>query len=220
MSVPFELPAYDPATMMNPATAVLVVGRRGRGKTTMMLHLLQGMADKLHACHVVCPISDTQEAFARQALPSHTIYDEFYSVLLEKICVDRGSHVPHIGVVLDDCVYDSEDFNKPMVRYFMQQGKTDNVFAMVSVEHIVDLPAYLRSVVNTVIVFPEADFEYRMLLRKTLLARAFYTDGELECAFQSLGQHEALVFDTNAHRKKRPHLFRIKAPVYASSFHD
>ena len=221
-----QLHEYDPMTMLRHDATVLVVGQRGSGKTVMMQYLLYCMAKKLDMAVVFCPTRDTRQEYERSVAKCN-VYAEFDKKQLSKICDAQkklsqricetsgkaGSEIPlrRVGVVLDDCMFDKAEMNGKTMRYLMMNGRHDNFFYLNGVQYIMDFPKDLRSQVDTVIVFPEANLEYREPLRKNLLG-VFQSDEELVRVFkEGLRQHEALVFDNKAFREKRNHLFFCKA---------
>jgi hypothetical protein len=235
-----RLHEYDPMTMMRHDATVLVVGQRGSGKTVMMQYLLYCMAKRLDTWVVFCPTRDTRQEYEK-CIPKCNVHAVYDKKLLGKICdaqkqlsplvigekkegegeeekKKEGEGLRRVGIILDDCMFDKAEIGGKAMRYLMMNGRHDNFFYLNGVQYIVDFPKDLRSQVDTVIVFPEANLEYREPLRKNLLG-VFQTDEQLVRTFkEGLKAHEALVFDSRAYREKRPHLFFCKAQLELPAF--
>lgn len=221
-----QLHEYDPMNMLRHNSRILCVGQSGSGKTVMMQYLLYCLAKKLDMCVVFCPTRDTRQEY-EQHVPKCNVFPSFDKKQLGKICdaqkklsqrigeaETRGlAHAPlrKICVVLDDCMFDKAEMSGKAMRYLMMNGRHDNFCFLNGVQYVVDFPKDLRSQIDVVVVFPEANFEYRDPLRKNLLG-VFKSDEQLVRTFnEGLRSNEALVFDTKAYREKRPHLFFCKA---------
>lgn len=229
-----QLHEYDPMTMMRPDATVLVVGQRGSGKTVMMQYLLYCISKKLDMAVVFCPTRDTRQEY-EQCVPKCNVYPEFDKTRLASILgaqkklskrigecsLKKAADIPplrRVGVVLDDCMFDKKEMNSPGMRYLMMNGRHDNFFYLNGVQYIMDFPKDLRSQVDTVIVFPEANITYREPLRQNLLG-VFQTDEELVKVFnEGLKEHEALVFDSRAYRAREQYLFYCKAQYHLPAF--
>jgi hypothetical protein len=224
-----RLHQYYPTQMMPLTSTVLVVGQRGSGKSTMLQYLLHCVALKLDVLHVFCPTRDTCQEYEAM-IPGCNVYTHFDTGALQSIIdtqkrlVERRlpgeSLPPRVGVVLDDCVF----AKKPhaTIRYLMIDGRHHNFFFMVGASYVLDIPRDLLFFADIVMAFPEANAEYREPLRRNLLGAVFQTDEQLHRIFtDGLRVQEALVFDSRAHREKRPHLFFCKAvELPATGRHD
>jgi hypothetical protein len=229
-----QLHEYDPMTMLRPDATVLVVGQRGSGKTVMMQYLLYCISKILDMAVVFCPTRDTRQEY-EQCVPKCNVYPEFDKKQLANILgaqkklskrigecsLKKSAVIPplrRVGVILDDCMFDKSEMNSPAMRYLMMNGRHDNFFYLNGVQYIMDFPKDLRSQVDTVIVFPEANITYREPLRQNLLG-VFQTDEELVKVFnEGLHEHEALVFDSRAYRARKPYLFYCKAQHQLPAF--
>lgn len=206
---------YDPIEMLSCNSTVLVVGQRGSGKSTMLQYLLHSLVGKLNMVHVFCPTRDTRREY-EMYFPGCNVYESFDVKKLERICEEQkhlsaasgeGSRAPRVGIVLDDCVWNKSDINSTIFRYLLMNGRHDNISLFLGSQYILDFPKDLRSQVDLLVAFPEANFEYREPLRKNFLGSVCHSDESLQARTVCLGSQEALVFDCKAHREHRPHWF-------------
>jgi hypothetical protein len=177
--------------------------------------------------HVFCPARDTLCEYEKY-FPGCNVYETFDKKKLERI-IDEQKHLsevakaghasppPRVGIVLDDFGWNKSDVNSTPLRYLLMNGRHDNFSLFMGVQMVIDFPRDLRSQVDLVIAFPERNMQYREQLRKSFLAAVFHSDDPLKTVFfEGLKSHEALVFDCNAHRRHRPHLFFCKAEDVAA----
>lgn len=221
-----QLHEFDPMTMLRDDSRILCVGQSGSGKTVMMQYLLYCLSKKVDMAVCFCPTRDTRQEYER-VIPKCLVYPSFDKRQLTKICdaqkklsqrigeaETRGhSHAPlrKIIVILDDCMFDKAEMSGKAMRYLMMNGRHDNFCYLNGVQYVVDFPKDLRSQIDVVVVFPEANVEYRDPLRKNLLG-VFKSDEQLVRTFnEGLKKHEALVFDARAYREKRTCLYFCKA---------
>lgn len=221
-----QLHEYDPMTMLRHDSRILCVGQSGSGKTVMMQYLLYCLSKKIDMCVVFCPTRDTRQEYERHVAKCHVFpnYDkkqltricEAQKKLSQRIGEAESRGLPHaplrrVAIVLDDCMFDKAEMSGKAMRYLMMNGRHDNFCYLNGVQYVVDFPKDLRSQIDIVVVFPEANIEYRDPLRKNLLG-VFQSDDQLVRTFkEGLRSHEALVFDARAFREKKPNLFFCKA---------
>lgn len=62
---------------------------------------------------------------------------------------------PHIFLVIEDMMYDKSKFKLPIVRDLFMNGRHRKVFAMITVQYIMDMPSELRSQVDYWVLFKE-----------------------------------------------------------------
>lgn len=222
-----ELEAWDPETQLATDTVVLCVGARGAGKTTMMLHVLYGLRNKLDFVVLFCPTKETREQF-EQHVPKCFVYDDLDVKQLTQICsaqlklakrkIRRGGQlvVPQlrrIGIILDDCMTEKALLKCPALKYLVMNGRHEKFFLMIGAQYIMNVPKDLRTQTDVAIVFPDANPSTLQPLRENVLG-IFHSDEELAAVFQNgLGEREALVFDSRAFRSKRQCTFYCLARV-------
>ena len=219
------------ASTLAACNSVLLVGKRGAGKSTMLDYVVQCAAPLLDAIYVfgaTLPPSipelfgsaDSKKWEWKKTLhPAElqAIIDQRVEILHEsELDADPLVKLPRVGVVFDDC--DSGFRNLDSVRFLLSKGKDYNIFVAISAQVADVVPRDVRNCLQVVIAFPESSTLYRKSLRKIL--RVFNTDEALLRAFIELGEHEAVVFDAKAYEDGNPHLFRCSGQKVARTYSD
>ena len=207
--------------------SVLVVGKRGTGKSTMLDYVVQCAApslDAIYAFGITLPpsIPELFGGTVKQWEWNRTLRPKELQAIVElqqkreHAGTDWDGKLPRIGVVFDDC--DSGFRNLDTIRFLLQEGKHHNFFVAISAQVVDVVPRDARDCLQVVIAFPESSTLYRKSLRKIL--RVFNTDEALLRAFIEGGENEALVFDAKAYGNGDAHLFRCNAKKVAHADSD
>lgn len=180
-------------------STVLVVGRRGCGKTTTMQHMLHSVMEKLDVVHVFARNRDSLEEY-EESIPGCNVHrmlcPKHLKTILDDQEVKRGERA--MGIVLDENLCWKTDFNS-VIRRLMTNGRHFNVFVLIAVSNLEAVPKDLRSQLDAVVMFPEMD-TYLQPLWEAWLKDAFPTKEECILAFTGLPAHTALVIDVNVPR--------------------
>jgi len=231
------LGVYDPATMLQPTYTVVFVGKRNSGKTVMMQYFMKCMAKKLDMVIGFIPTADTRREF-EQFIPRCFLYPEFDEDVFHRALmaqrevnqlvqskevraqargVAESIRQRHVGVILDDCMYDKTATKGNDMRWLFMNGRHDNLFHMNAIQYVKDIDPGIRTNIDVVVVFPDFSPENLNKARETLLP-IFSCDRDLERAYSQLLPHEALVFDSRAYSNKGPCLFTCKAEYPLPTF--
>lgn len=149
---------FDASTMKKDAV-ILLLGRRGTGKTTLIKDLMYHMRNKLDFGVAMSPTEETTEALS-SFVPQSCIYNTFSNaalgVLLElqRQQVKRG-RFKNVYVLLDDCMYDKKVMASLHMRELFMNGRHRKIFFINSVQYMMDMPAALRSQVDYVFALKE-----------------------------------------------------------------
>jgi energy-coupling factor transporter ATP-binding protein EcfA2 len=220
-----DLHPFDASTI-NLESKIVVVGQSGSGKTALMQYILYCLKDQLDVCVVFCPTRETRVEYER-FIQKCFVYPEWDVTHLQRIIdaqimmsrrkgpKDKDGNptqapLKHVGIIIDDCLYEKKDFSHPALNYLLMNGRHEKFFTMIGAQYIVDLPKNLRSQINLVFVFPESMETNRDALRKHILG-CFSTDKQLSATFDKLERYEALVLDIKAARMRTQSLFYCKA---------
>jgi hypothetical protein len=149
---------FDPSTMKKDAV-VLLIGKRGTGKTTLMKDIMYYMRTKLDFGVAMSPTEETTEALS-SFVPQSCIYNTFSNTALgvmlelQRQQVKKG-RFKNVYVLLDDCMYDKKVMSGVNVRELFMNGRHRKIFFMNSVQYMMDMPAALRSQVDYVFALKE-----------------------------------------------------------------
>jgi energy-coupling factor transporter ATP-binding protein EcfA2 len=153
-----KIKRFDPTTIKKDAV-VLLIGKRGSGKTTLMKDIMYHVRDKLDFGIAMSPTEDTTESLS-SFIPPTCIYNTYSNVVLETLLetqrkqIKKGSH-KNVFLLLDDCMYDKKIMAGTSTRELFMNGRHRKVFFMNSVQYMMDMPAALRSQVDYVFALKE-----------------------------------------------------------------
>ena len=151
--------AFDPTTM-RPGAVVLMIGKRGTGKSTLMRDIMYHMRHKLSFGIAMSPTEESTGDLTRY-IPKSCIYAEFngaaVDVMLEyqRRSVKKGSNPKYMYILLDDCMYDKAVMKATNIRQLFMNGRHRKIFFMAAVQYMMDLGPDLRTQVDYVFVLRE-----------------------------------------------------------------
>jgi energy-coupling factor transporter ATP-binding protein EcfA2 len=149
---------FDPSTIKRDAV-VLLIGKRGSGKTTLMRDIMYHMRDKLDFGIAMSPTEETTETFG-SFMPRSCIYNTFSGLALESMLETQRKQIKkgrfkNVFLLLDDCMYDKKIMAGTNTRELFMNGRHRKIFFMNSVQYMMDMPAPLRSQVDYVFALKE-----------------------------------------------------------------
>lgn len=146
---------FDPTTIA-PDAVVLLVGKRGTGKSTLLKDLMYHMRHKLDFGLAMSPTEECTSDLSSY-VPSSCIYNDFMGdkvdALLEeqRKAVKKGSG-RRVFLLLDDCMYDKKIMKGINVRNLFMNGRHRRIFFINCQQYVMDMPPDLRSQVDFVFV--------------------------------------------------------------------
>lgn len=155
MAAKLNIRKFDPSTIA-PDAVVLLVGKRGTGKSTLLKDLMYHMQDKLDFGLAMSPTEECTSDLT-EYMPSSCIYNEFMGdkvdLLLEeqRKAVKKGSN-RRVFLLLDDCMYDKKIMRGVNVRNLFMNGRHRRIFFINCQQYVMDMPPDLRSQVDFVFV--------------------------------------------------------------------
>lgn len=146
-------------------STIVVIGKRGSGKSLLIKHLLYS---KKHIIPVGLVISGTERVnrFYEQIFPDVFIHDEYTPQLLATF-VKRQEHAkkylpnPWLALVLDDCMDDTKLFKEKTFRGLFKNGRHWDVFAIFANQYVLDFGPDLRTNIDGVFIFRETNLANR-----------------------------------------------------------
>lgn len=189
---------FDPATL-KPHRIIIVVGKRGTGKSVLQRDLLYQLAEKLDFGLAMTPTEESAETF-RQHMPDSWIYNGFSTAKLDTMLHMQRELVKHkkarsLFIVLDDCMYDKKILKGIGIRDLFMNGRHLNITLCNAVQYVMDMGPDLRTQVDYVFALRE-----NIISNKTKLWKYFFGMFEKYDDFSKVmdkctENHGALVMD-------------------------
>jgi energy-coupling factor transporter ATP-binding protein EcfA2 len=160
---------FDPSTIKRDAV-VLLIGKRGSGKSTLMRDIMYHMRDKVDFGLAMSPTEDSTEALSAY-IPRTCIYNDFsgaaLDVMLEiqRLSIKRGRY-KNVYMLMDDCMSDRKIFTGKNIREVFLNGRHKKMFYMNAVQYMMDMPPQLRNNVDYVFALKENIISSRVKLHQ------------------------------------------------------
>jgi len=193
-----DIKYWDPSTMKDGAV-ILIVGRRGSGKSTVAEDL---MSYKRNVKRGVC-VSATEKAnkFWSNHIPScfiHYSYDDKITKDLfsmqKKVKRKTGTVEPAFAIY-DDLMFDKSFVKSKMTRRVFMNGRHDGIFTIVTAQWIMDVPPDLRANIDYVVVLRD-NIRVNRERVYTYFAGVFPNFSSFDEVMQSCtNNHECLILD-------------------------
>lgn len=158
MSQTVQMRRLDP-TIIKPNRVILITGKRGTGKTTLLEHLLYRLRDRFDIV-VGMGGSHASVKMLEGFLPSSMVYGAPQVRVVERMVEMAKSLVAankkrEFLLILDDCTFRKDIFKCPVFREIFMNGRNYGITFVISAQYIMDLETDLRSQVDYVFTFKE-----------------------------------------------------------------
>ena len=150
---------FDMKTMP-PDAVVLLVGKRGTGKSTLLKDIMYHMREHLHCGVAMCPTLDSVAGAdgLGSYVPGPLIHDCYKPQVVEKLLNYQKRCVKKVGkektkrqfILLDDCMYDRKALKGTEMRAVFQNGRHRRLFLINAVQYLCDLSPDLRTNVDVI----------------------------------------------------------------------
>ena len=121
-----KIKRFDPTTL-KPHRIIIIVGKRGTGKSVMQRDLMYHLRDKWDLGVAMTPTEESAQTFS-QHMPENWIYNGFSSTKLDQIlnmqrelCKDKKER--NLFLILDDCMYDKKILKGTGIRDLFMNGR-------------------------------------------------------------------------------------------------
>ena len=152
MPTRLKIRKYNVKEQLRPDAVVLMVGKRGTGKSTLLKDVMRNMSDKLDYGIAMSPTEECTSDMGSYIPPS-CIYNDFNSdkidQLLEaqRLAIKRGSK-RRVFLLLDDCMYDKKVMKATNIRNVFMNGRHRRIFFANCQQYVMDMPPDLRSQID------------------------------------------------------------------------
>ena len=224
---------WDPSTMKDDRI-VMIIGRRGTGKSVLQRDLMRHMSGRLDFGIAMTPTEETVEVYS-QHMPEACIYRFFNQKKLEDM-IDmqrrtlRAKKQPkHLYLLLDDCIYDKKILKTTAMRDLFLNGRHLHLHMSCAVQYLMDLSPDLRSNIDYIVCTRDVIISNRMKLWKYFFGMFSRYEDFSRVFDKCTENYSTIVMDNTVARSTRPEdcifwyradpnppLFRMGKPIYWS----
>lgn len=153
--MPLKLNRWNPGRIKNDRI-VLIIGRRGSGKSTMLESILYDIHDRFHLSVSFCPTFNSNVMF-RKHIPNAFVFEDCYDTSqLQTILSVMGAQVQEqngkrVLLVTDDTGFDKRVMNSKQIKELGQNGRQLNLTWISTVQYCKDVPPVIRTQVDYVV---------------------------------------------------------------------
>lgn len=153
-----NLQKFD-ASVISPNAVVLLVGKRGTGKSTLMKDIMYNMRTQLDFGIAMSPTEDCTSDLASY-VPKTCIYNDYngerINAMLEcqRKSIKNGTN-RQLFLMLDDCMYDKKVMKGITIRNLFMNGRHRKVFFLNCQQYVMDMPPDLRTNVDYIFALRE-----------------------------------------------------------------
>lgn len=145
---------FDPTKQLKKHRIILLVGRRGTGKTKLAEDLMYHLRDGLDFGLAMTPTEETAGMF-RSHMPASWVYSGFSIDKLEQMLAMQRANVANgkqrdLFLLCDDCTYEKNAWKSTPVRDLFLNGRHARIMLMMSSQYIMDLGPDLRNNIDYV----------------------------------------------------------------------
>ena len=203
---------------MKPHRIIIIVGKRGTGKSVMQRDIMKHIADKVEFGIAMSPTEETTSMF-REHMPDSFIFNSFAGEKLdEMILVQREAMRKQrsraLFVLMDDCMYDKKVLKGAGMRDLFMNGRHLHICFCNAMQYVMDMGPDLRTQVDYVFAMRE-----NIIANKAKLWKYFFGMFEKYEDFSKVmdtctENHSALVMDnTTGSNNIEDCIFWYKAPI-------
>ena len=189
---------FDPDTL-KPHRIILVVGKRGTGKSVLQRDLMYHMREKVDFGLAFSPTEETQEMF-REHMPDSWIYNGFSQAKLDamlhtqrELCKDKKQR--NLFIIMDDCMYDKKILKGLGIRDLFMNGRHMHITLCNAVQYVMDIGPDLRTQVDYVFALRENIISNKSKLWKYFFGMFEKYDDFAKVMDKCTSDHGALVMD-------------------------
>jgi ABC-type dipeptide/oligopeptide/nickel transport system ATPase component len=184
---------------MKPNRTILIVGKRGTGKSTLLKDILYHIRKRVDTGFAISPTQDTIRMF-EDCFPRSHIYNEYNlevvrTLLNSLTSLTEQKKKREIVFTLDDCMFDKGIMKTKEMREIHMNGRHLHMWFINCVQYLMDLGPELRSQIDYVFVLKENVISSRQKLHKYFFG-IFEKYEEFSLVMDKCtNSHECLVLD-------------------------
>jgi len=213
---------FDPTTL-KPHRIILVVGKRGTGKSVLQRDLMYHMCNKVDFGLAFSPTEETQDMF-REHMPDSWIYPGFSTAKLDTMlkmqrdmCKTKTQR--NLFIIMDDCMYDKKILKGLGIRDLFMNGRHMHITLCNAVQYVMDIGPDLRTQVDYVFALRENIISNKSKLWKYFFGMFEKYDDFAKVMDKCTQNHGCLVMDnTTGSCNVEECIFWYKAEVNPPNF--
>jgi len=153
-----QIRKFDPSTM-NYRCNVVMLGKKGTGKSTLLLDIISRLAHNYDMAIAFSPTYETRKDL-KSHIPGPFIYSEYRQgtidqwVNIARDLVDAETYRSFL-CILDDCMYDTKCLKSKSIREIFMNGRHLHFAFFMAVQYLMDIPTALRGQVDYVFALKE-----------------------------------------------------------------
>ncbi len=169
-----QIRRLDPSNI-KPDRVVILLGARGKGKSTLLYDIMYHMRAKIHSGIAMTPTADSIATF-QKFMPSSFIYHSFNDLAIQKtldakeILQDKngGEDMDNrvVFLILDDIMYDKSALKSVRIRKIFMNGRHHKIFFVNLMQYCMDMGPDLRANVDYVFALQDTNMSNRIKLWK------------------------------------------------------
>ena len=189
---------WDPTTM-RPDALVLLLGKRGTGKSTLLKDICFHMRSKVDIGMAMSPTEECTDSLS-SFLPASWIYNEYKESAVSQLLETqrkqwkRGKGY-NAFLILDDCMYDKRILKSKTIRELFMNGRHRRVFFISCQQYAMDMPPSLRSQIDYVFALRDTIISSRKKLWEQFFGFFDTFQAFSKVMDSCTNNYECLVFD-------------------------
>jgi AAA15 family ATPase/GTPase len=138
---------------------IVVVGKPGSGKSTLIKALLYAKKHIFPVGIVMSGTEDTNHNFA-EIMPSTFVFNDYDEEKIKDLIKRQKIAIEHLPnpwafCVVDDCTDDTRIFNKPVQNAIFKKGRNWQLYYILSLQYAMDIKCNIRTNVDGVFILRE-----------------------------------------------------------------
>ena len=220
-----HLKRWDP-TRLNPCSTILIIGKRGSGKSVLMRDIAYHMS-RSGKIDFACGFSCTEDSNKNlgKFIPRSLVHTSYNPGVVSRIYdqqrrQSRKGRPQNVCLILDDCMWKKSSFNGEVVRRLFFNSRHYNMCIMLLAQYCMDLNPAIRGNIDLVFVARDLVVNNREKLYRNFFG-IFDTFSKFDRVMSRVTENFTfLVLCNNDVRSNKPEdiLFYYKADVNVPNF--
>lgn len=158
-------------TSLKPYRVIMIIGKRGTGKSFLLRDLLYNMRDMFDFGAGMSPTVESANSM-EEIMPRSSVYQEFNQnavcrmISYQKKKAMEKKELKHVFLILDDCMYDRSVLRSTAIRDLFMNGRHYHITFISAAQYAMDITPDLRTQIDYVFCLKENIMSNRIKLWK------------------------------------------------------